>query len=77
MTSLLKQAFDNASKLPANTQDELAQELLNDLESELRWQTVCETSQDKLEKLAEEALKEFKSGKAKQWASMNCDLLPH
>lgn len=66
MTSLLKQAFDKASKLPANTQDELAQELLNDLESELRWQTAFETSQDKLEKLAEEALKEFKSGKAKK-----------
>lgn len=66
MTSLLKQAFDKASKLPASTQDELAQELLNDLESEIKWQTAFETSQDKLENLAQEALKKLKSGNTKK-----------
>ncbi len=66
MTSLLKKAFDKASKLPASTQDELALELLNDLESELKWKTAFDTSQDKLERLAEEALKELKSGKARK-----------
>ena len=66
MTSLLKKAFNKASKLPASTQDELAQELLQDIESEMKWQTAFEKHQDKLEKLAKETLEEFKAGKTKE-----------
>lgn len=65
MTSLLQKAFDKASQLPADTQDELAKQLLEDLESEQRWASAFDSSTDKLGKLAKEALKEYKSGKTK------------
>ena len=38
MTTLLEQAFIEAQKLPGELQDELAQQLLNDIENELKWQ---------------------------------------
>jgi hypothetical protein len=66
MTSLLQKAFDKASQLPADTQDELAKQLLEDLESEQKWATAFDSSKGKLDKLAKEALQEYKSGKTKQ-----------
>jgi len=66
MTTLLKRAFDKASKLTAKAQKELAEELLEDLESELKWRTAFEKNEDKLEILAKEALEEFKAGKTKK-----------
>jgi hypothetical protein len=38
MTVLLKQAFDKVSKLPETLQDEIARELLIDIETEARWE---------------------------------------
>lgn len=38
MTSLLEEAFKEAQKLPNFLQDELAQQLLEDVQNELRWQ---------------------------------------
>jgi len=38
MTSLLQKAFTEIQKLPDSLQDELAQQLLEDIESELKWQ---------------------------------------
>jgi hypothetical protein len=39
MSTLLEQAFKAAQKLHDTLQDELAQQLLNDIENELKWQT--------------------------------------
>lgn len=64
MTSLLKKAFDKASQLPADTQDELARQLLEDLESEHMWASAFDSSSDKLGKPAKEALKEYRAGKS-------------
>jgi hypothetical protein len=37
MTELLEQAFKEAQKLSNALQDELAQQLLEDIENELKW----------------------------------------
>ena len=65
MTRLLEKAFEEASKLPEEEQDALAEMLLNDLASEERWTEAFAKSQDKLTLLAKEALNEFKQGKTK------------
>jgi hypothetical protein len=65
MTRLLEKAFKEASKLPEEDQDALAEMLLNDLASEERWTEAFAISQDKLVFLAKEALTEFKQGKTK------------
>ena len=65
MTRLLEKAFEEASKLPEEDQDALAEMLLNDLASEQRWTDAFAKSQDKLSLLAKEALIEFKQGKTK------------
>jgi hypothetical protein len=65
MTRLLEKAFEEASKLPEEDQDALAEMLLNDLASEERWTEAFAKSQDKLTLLAKEALSEFKQGKTK------------
>lgn len=66
MTSLLSKAFKKASQLPKSVQDEIALELLEDIESELKWDKAFAESHDKLEKLADKALEEFKAGKTKK-----------
>jgi hypothetical protein len=65
MTRLLEKAFEQASKLPEEDQDALAEMLLNELASEERWTEAFAKSQDKLALLAKEALTEFKQGKTK------------
>jgi hypothetical protein len=65
MTKLLQKAFEDASKLPEEDQDALAEILLSDLASEVRWADTFAKSQDKLSSLAKEALAEFKQDKTK------------
>ncbi|MEX1231016.1 MAG: hypothetical protein WEB58_12300 [Planctomycetaceae bacterium] len=60
MTKLLEQAFNEASKLPEEEQNALAEMLLSDLASEQRWADAFAKSQDKLSLLAKEAVEEFK-----------------
>ena len=59
MTLLLSEAFDKLSQLPELLQDEVAQQLLSDWESELRGQTAFATSQTQLDKLAQQARADF------------------
>ena len=63
MTSLLKKAFDRASQLPQNLQDQIAQGLLEEIEWELKWDKTLAGSEDLLEKLTTRALQEFEAGK--------------
>ena len=58
MTNLLEQAFSEASKLPPQEQDALADWILKELNSERRWQKTLAESQNALTKLADEALAE-------------------
>lgn len=66
MTKLLAEAFDKASQLPDGLQDELARELLDELEWEDRWDTTLASSQEPLARLAEKALQQYVEGKTKK-----------
>ena len=66
MTVRLKEAFDKAAGLPDELQNELADELIADIEVESRWDQTFKDTQDKLAKMADKALKNFEEGKFKQ-----------
>jgi hypothetical protein len=65
MTNLLKKAFDEASKLPEVEQNALAKWVMEELESEGRWEKAFAASEDVLDKLADEALAAHKQDKTK------------
>ncbi len=53
MTNLLEEAFNKARSLPEYLQDELAQQLIEDIESELQWQkTLSQPQSSFLDELA-------------------------
>lgn len=66
MTNLLAQAFEKASRLPDDLQDQIAYELIEELEGEALWDETLASSQDKLERMAEKAAREDREGKTKE-----------
>jgi len=66
MTQQLQKAFEQASKLPDALQDEIAEQLLYDLESESGWQSALQAPQDKLGKLVDKAKKDVEAGQVKK-----------
>lgn len=65
MNTLLQQAFEKASQLPAQLQDQLAKDLMDDISGELQWDATLARSEELLEKLAEKALREFEAGRTR------------
>jgi hypothetical protein len=65
MTKLLEKALEQVAKLPAEEQDAVAAIVLDELASEERWTASFAKSQEKLAKLAQEALAEYKAGRTK------------
>lgn len=65
MTKLLEKAFEEASKLPDIEQNILARRVLEELESEKRWESAFAASEDVLEAMADEALAKHARGKTK------------
>jgi hypothetical protein len=65
MTDLLEQALNEVKKLPPSEQDAVAAILLQELAAEQRWAESFAKSQDALEKMAEEALAEYRAGLTK------------
>jgi CHASE3 domain sensor protein len=66
MTKLLEKAFQEAQKLSDNLQNEIAQQLLTDIENELKWQETLadpDINLDVLSKMAQAALIEDQEGK--------------
>lgn len=63
MTDLLEKAFNKASRLTPAEQDALAERLLEELESEERWEKAFEGAEDVLSNLADEALDEHRRGR--------------
>ncbi|ODS32850.1 MAG: hypothetical protein SCARUB_02009 [Candidatus Scalindua rubra] len=63
MTKLLSKAFEKAKNLPENIQDEIAKNLLEDIEGELKWNDTLKKSKEKLEKMASKALENFRAGR--------------
>lgn len=60
MTAHLQRAFEEASKLPTAQQDALGDWILAELESERQWDEAFAQSQPQLERLAAEALAEYR-----------------
>ena len=65
MTKLLEKALEEVAKLPASEQDAVAAILLEELASEQRWAASFAKSQDRLAKLAEQAVAEYTAGRTK------------
>ena len=65
VTDLLEKALTEVKKLPPEEQDALAAILLQELAAEQRWTESFAKSQDALEKLAQEALAEYRAGLTK------------
>jgi len=59
---MLQKAVERALALPEKEQDALAAILVQEMESETRWEKALADSQDALAELAREATDEFKSG---------------
>jgi hypothetical protein len=63
MTNRLARAFEKASTLPEVLQDQLADEFLEEIEWERRWDETLAKSNDKIDQLADRAEKDFRDGK--------------
>jgi hypothetical protein len=63
MTKLLERAFKEASKLPEIEQNAFAKWVMEEIESERKWEKTFAGSEDVLDKLADEALAAYKHGK--------------
>ena len=66
MSTLLTKAIKRIETLPKALQDEIAEQLLMDIEEELRWEKTLAKPQSKLEILADKALEESIAGKTKK-----------
>ena len=66
VTELLARAFEKASRRPRDLQNQLARELLDEIAWESSWDKTLEDSQDKLDRLAEKAEREYQAGKTKE-----------
>ncbi len=65
MTKLLEKALSQVAKLSDHAQDEIAQIIINEIESEKKWDAQFAKSQSRLAKLALAALAEHRSGKTR------------
>lgn len=66
MTKLLAKAFEKASQLPENLQDELARALIDELTWEAHWDGTLAESSDHLDKMGEKALEDYRAGRTKE-----------
>lgn len=62
MTKLLEQAVAKARELPEAEQDAIAQLVIDEIESEQRWDELIAKSPEKLKKLADRAWAEHEAG---------------
>ncbi len=66
MSKLLEEAFAKLAKLPEAEQDSIATWLLEELESERRWEELLSESGNALGRLADEALDDHRRGRTKE-----------
>ncbi len=63
LSSLLEKAIEKISRLPKAEQDALAEILIAEIEDEKRWDEDFAKTHGQIEKLGEEALKDYKEGR--------------
>lgn len=65
MTTLMKKLIDQLQKLPEEEQDSVAAFLLEEVNTERRWDELFDNSQEELSRMADEAIEEFERGETK------------
>ena len=65
MTTLLETAFEKVSALPEIEQNIYAKNLLDEIESEKRWDSAFSESEDVLGQMADSALEDLKNNDTK------------
>jgi hypothetical protein len=65
MVTRLKDAFEKASRLPASAQEQLAEQLIEDIEGETKWDETLAGSQELLERMAADARRARREGKTR------------
>jgi hypothetical protein len=68
MSELIEQAFQKVRQLPEHDQESIASIILQEIESEHRWQELFDRSESAtlLSRMADEALAEARAGRAKK-----------
>ena len=66
MTEKLRRAFEAASKLSPEEQDEAAAHLLADIEGEQRWDATLEATAEHLRAMADDAMREHRAGRTRK-----------
>lgn len=66
MTKLLKKAVAEVEKLPEEAQDRIAAQLLQELADDARWSSQFAASSNQLERLAAEALEDYRAGRTEE-----------
>jgi hypothetical protein len=68
ISALLSSAIQKAQTLPEAIQDELAEQFIEDIESEIDWQETLSKPQESLilKSLAEKAIKESENGETQE-----------
>jgi hypothetical protein len=66
MTKLLENAVAKARELPEAEQDAIAQLVIDEIDSERRWEELIAKSPEKLRKLADGAWAEHESGQSQE-----------
>ncbi|MER3482058.1 MAG: hypothetical protein C4332_01700 [Meiothermus sp.] len=66
MSTLKERALEQIAKLPEADQDLVWAQVLEDIESELRWDEAFAKSEDKLSKIAAKVKADIKAGKRKE-----------
>jgi len=62
----LPDAFEKASQLPEDLQDDLARILLDELAWEGRWNQTLAESANKLDRMADDALKDYRAARTRE-----------
>ena len=66
LPDLLNSAFEEVQKLPEESRDTLAEQLIKDIEAEIRWDETLAKSPDVLARLADKAREEYRAGRTKE-----------
>jgi hypothetical protein len=66
MTELLEKALAEVAKLPEESQDRIAAQLLRELEDDAKWDASFSASADGLEGMAAEALEDYRAGRTEE-----------
>ena len=66
MTKLLEKAFAEVAKLPEPAQDRIAAHLIQELADDARWDASFAASAPQLERLAADALAEYRAGRTEE-----------